>query len=114
MIIFFYVVFLLIFVALLGGITLITRKCLNLVEKIDDIRENLEEVASILDQQYQKMDAKSKIEVFSDEPVVRDLVKDIAESRDIVRMSAQFVRDTSLSMKEAEEAEEETVEKIEK
>jgi hypothetical protein len=58
----------------------------------------------LLEIQYEKLNKKSKIELFSDEPVVRDLVIDIAEAKEAVIVTARLL-DGVLRTEETEEIE---------
>ena len=60
------------------------RKNLELQDKQEMIGEAIEESVELLDVYYQRIDEKSKLEVFSDDHVVRELVNDISEARDAV------------------------------
>jgi len=53
------------------------RKNLELLEKIESIEDQVEESVDILDEYYKIIDAKSKTEVFFDEPLVKSLIQDI-------------------------------------
>lgn len=64
------------------------------MEKIDEIEESIQSAVEILDEQYQKIDKKTKIEVFSDEPIVRELVRDISIARNAVLAAAKLLDDT--------------------
>ena len=64
------------------------------MEKIDEIEESIQSAVEILDEQYQKIDKKTKIEVFSDEPIVRELVRDISIARNAVLTTAKLLDDT--------------------
>lgn len=64
------------------------------MEKIDEIEESIQSAVEMLDEQYQKIDKKTKIEVFSDEPIVRELVRDISMARNAVLATAKLLDDT--------------------
>lgn len=82
------------------------KKNIEFMEKIDEIQETLEKSLEILEIQSKKIDQKAKLEVFSDEPVVRNLVKDIVESKNAVIRVAKLLDDSmiedSLESKEEE------------
>ena len=61
-----------------------TKNSIQLLDKIDDLEEQLEVSLIILREKHKRLEAKSKIEIFFDDPVVKEVVKDIAECRDVV------------------------------
>lgn len=61
-----------------------TKNSIQLLDKIDDLEEQLEDSLTILREKHKRLEAKSKIEIFFDDPVVKEVVKDIAECRDVV------------------------------
>ena len=85
-----------------SGLYLSLRKNFELLDKIEEVEEAVEEALKVLDEHYQKIDTKSKIEVFSDEPVVKDLVRDIAEVKTSLHKIA-IVLDMSIAMEIQEE-----------
>jgi hypothetical protein len=68
-----------------GLLVLSVRKNIQYTDQLDDLDDALQESLELLEEQYQRIDAKTKIEVFSDEPVVRDLIQDIATARESIR-----------------------------
>ncbi len=64
------------------------------MERIDEIEESLQTAIEILDEQYKIIDKKTKIEVFSDEPIIRELVRDITVARNSVLGVAKLLDDT--------------------
>lgn len=70
------------------------KKNIEFMEKIDEIQEALENSLEILEIQSRKIDQKAKLEVFSDEPVVRNLIKDIIESKNAVIQVAKLLDDS--------------------
>jgi len=64
------------------------------MERIDEIEESLQAAIEILDEQYKIIDKKTKIEVFSDEPIIRELVRDITVARNSVLGVAKLLDDT--------------------
>lgn len=61
-----------------------TKNSLQIIDKLDDLEEQLDISLKILKEKHKRLEAKSKTEVFFDDPVVKDLVKDIADCRDAV------------------------------
>ena len=63
-------------------------------EKIDELQEAIQASLDILVEQHEVILEKSKIEIFSDEPVVKELVRDIAIARDSVLIVAKILDDS--------------------
>jgi hypothetical protein len=83
------------------------RKNMEFMDKFDEIQEAIEESLVLLDVQKQKIDQKARMEVFSDEPVVRNLIKDIVESKNAVIKVAKLLDDSLVEeINESKEAEE--------
>lgn len=61
-----------------------TKNSLQLIDKIDDLEEQLSLAVKILEDRHKRLEAKSKTEVFFDDPVVKETVRDIADCRDVV------------------------------
>lgn len=70
------------------------KRNIEYMEKLDELEESLRTSIEILEEQYQLMDQKTKIEVFSDEPVIRELVKDISVARNSVLHVAKLLDDS--------------------
>jgi len=60
------------------------RNSIQLIDKIDDLEEQLGLAVKILEERHKRLEAKSKTEIFFDDPVVKEVVKDIADCRDAV------------------------------
>ena len=86
------------------------KKNIELIDRIEEIEDSVEVAIKILEEQYVKMDEKSKIEVFSDEPIVRSLVEDIAIAKESVLKVSKFLD----MMVEDDEIEKEKEDEIEK
>jgi len=83
------------------------KKNLEFMDKFDEIQETIQNSLEILEIQKQKIDQKSRLEVFSDEPVVRNLIKDIVESKNAVINVAKILDDSlDTETNESKEAEE--------
>jgi hypothetical protein len=71
------------------------RKNLELMETIEETAENYEEftkeVLEQLSYYYNKIDKKSKLELFLDEPVTRELVEDIKGTKKAIRNAAEKI-----------------------
>lgn len=72
-----------------------TQKSLVLLDRLEQLDEQLENAVVALDDKRRKFDAKSKLEVFFDDPVVKDVVKDISECRDIIAQIMQNFEENS-------------------
>jgi hypothetical protein len=83
------------------------KKNLEFSDKFDEIQEELEVSLDVLEEQIKKIDQKTKLEVFSDEPVVRNLLKDIVESKNAVINVAKLLDDSlNTELNESKETEE--------
>lgn len=82
------------------GLFFSVKKNLFLFDKLDLLDTSLIGVVELLETQHEKMVAKSKIEVFSDEPIVRELVRDITTACDAVKKSSEVLRDVVDSLQE--------------
>lgn len=70
------------------------------MEKLDELTDGIQAALDILDEQYHIIDQKTKIEVFSDEPVIRNLVQDIAIARDSILIVAKLLDNTVIAAPE--------------
>ena len=86
------------------------KKNIELIDRIEEIEDSVEVAIKILEEQYVKMDEKSKIEVFSDEPIVRSLVEDIAIAKESVLKVSKFL-DMMVEDNEIEKEKEDEIEK---
>jgi len=83
------------------------KKNIEFMETFDDIQESLQRSLEILEEQKEKISQKSKLEVFSDEPVVRNLIRDIVESKNAVISVAKLLDDSLVEeINESKEAKE--------
>jgi len=57
------------------------RKNIEYMERLEEVGSLIRDSIEVLEAQRQKIDQKSKLEVFSDEPVVRELIQDIVTAR---------------------------------
>jgi uncharacterized protein YjgD (DUF1641 family) len=64
------------------------RKNIELLDKLEDLGEQIEESLDILDEYHQKIDIASKTDVMFDDPVVKNLLTDISGCRDAVLLVA--------------------------
>lgn len=84
---FFLLTSLLVFVSALLAISI--KKNLEYMEMFDGLEENFKDSIELLNQYYVKIDKKSKLELFLDEPVTRELVEDIKGSKKAVKDAAE-------------------------
>jgi hypothetical protein len=78
---------------LLLSITLFFSLRLNLKnrDRLTEISEKIEESLDILDVCYQRAATRSELEVFSDEPVIKELVEDIQISKNAILLVANLL-----------------------
>lgn len=67
------------------------RLNLKNAEKLDNLGNKIEECLDVLDMCYQRATTRSELEVFSDEPIVKELVEDIRLSRDAILLVANLL-----------------------
>lgn len=60
------------------------KKNLELIETLEQTMEQIEQSVEILDYYYKRLDKKAKIEVFSDDPTIKELIEDMRQSRKAV------------------------------
>lgn len=77
--------------ALSAALFLSVRKNIECFDKLEEIGNSVDETLDILDVYYKKIDKKSKLDVFSDDPVVRELLRDITDSRDAILVIANKI-----------------------
>lgn len=70
------------------------QKNIELSDKIDDIQDSLQISIDLLNEQYLVMEEKTKVEVFSDEPLIRELVRDIQIAKKTVLVVAKLLDET--------------------
>jgi hypothetical protein len=78
----------------LTGLYVSVKKNIELLEKIEEFQEAVEVCLDSLELQHQIIESKTKIELFSDEPVVRSLVQDIAIAKMSVLEVAKVLDET--------------------
>ena len=64
------------------------RRNMKLMDRMEDLAEQVEISLDALDEHYQKIDRASKTDLFSDEPIVKELVRDMAAAKEAVRSVA--------------------------
>lgn len=70
------------------------RKNIELFDKLEQVSESLTETLDILEEQIDIMDKKTKIEVFSDEPVIKELIQDMVIAKNSVLKVAKVLDET--------------------
>lgn len=70
------------------------QKNIEFSDRIDEIQESIQISIDTLNKQHMIMESKTKIEVFSDEPIVRDLVRDIKIAKNSVLTVAKLLDET--------------------
>lgn len=73
------------------------KKNLELSDKLDTIVERVEVCLDTLDECQIRIDKKSKLEVFYDDPVVKELIQDMKIARDSVIFVAKDLYETTNS-----------------
>lgn len=69
-------------------LTLVVRKCLFLSEKMEEINLCVEQCLDKVNDLFQNAQKKAQLDIFLDEPVVRDLVNDLKVFRDTLLVVA--------------------------
>lgn len=70
------------------------KRNLLYIEKIDELSEKIQYSIDVLEEQYRNIEKKSKIEIFSDEPVVRELIVDMANAKNSILVIAKLLDDS--------------------
>lgn len=60
------------------------KKNFELFDRLQQVDDSLQECVKVLNEQIEKMEKKTKIEVFSDEPIIRDLINDMSTAKEAV------------------------------
>jgi predicted DNA-binding protein YlxM (UPF0122 family) len=61
------------------------RKNIELFEAVEEITDQINESLDLLEDYEKKLERKSKLEVMSDEPVIREVMNDIKGSKEAVK-----------------------------
>ena len=67
------------------------KKNLEWMEMFDGVSDDYNEVIETLDALHRSVDKKSKLELFLDEPVTRELVDDIKETKKAIKKAAEKI-----------------------
>lgn len=71
------------------GLYYSVKKNLELIDTVERTMEQVEKSVDILDYYYKRIDKKTKTELFSDDPTIRDLVDDMKQSRRAVLLVSE-------------------------
>lgn len=67
------------------------KKNLQLLDTIEEAAENYKETIEELNYYYERIEKKSKLELFLDEPVTRELVEDIKGTKKAIKNAAEKI-----------------------
>lgn len=88
----FALIFLIVLSTSLGvGLYYSIKKNLELFDLIESSGESFEESLEELNRYYERIDRKSKLELFLDEPVTRELVEDIKGTKKAIKKLAEKI-----------------------
>lgn len=76
------------------------RKNLELVNELETITEKLDDSAKILESCYKRIERKSRLEVFSDDPIIKELVDDIKDAKSAIMLISESFSAESIENKE--------------
>ena len=71
-----------------------------MAEKLEEIETFMEKCHEKITRSYQLFEDKSKIDVFSDEPIVKELVFDMRDTKELLRSTLDSLQEYSLNVKE--------------
>jgi hypothetical protein len=92
----------------------VTKRYLEILDKVDDVKDVIDMSIDVLNECHSSLDEKTKIEVFSDEPVIRDLVLDMARARDSVLKVSNVLDEINQSFNDEEWDHQDNEKKIDK
>lgn len=107
-------IFVVIFLVMLCGalayfLTYSLLRNLELLDQLDDIEERIDDCVAVIVRCHEKVETKSKMEVFFDDPIVKELVSDLKEARDALGEVSQVL--TQMTREDAEDADDTKEEK---
>lgn len=82
------------------------RRYLEMVDRLDEIEEIIENSAEVLGEMRQSIENKSKLEIFVDEPVVRELVSDMGRACTAIEDVKKSLEDILENLNQEQEEEE--------
>jgi arsenate reductase-like glutaredoxin family protein len=65
------------------------KRNFELVELLEETNEQIETAIETLNHYYKRIDKKTKLELFSDDPAVRELVEDMKQARRAVLLISE-------------------------
>lgn len=65
------------------------RRNFELIDLLEETNEQIEVAIETLDHYYKRIDKKSKLELFSDDPTIRELVEDMKQARRAVLLISE-------------------------
>lgn len=74
-----------------AGLYISVKRNFELIDTIEEYREQLTESIEEIDYFYGKIEKKSKLEIFLDEPVTRELVDDIKGTKKSIKKLAEKI-----------------------
>lgn len=74
-----------------AGLYISVKRNFELIDTIEEYREQLTESLEEIDYFYGKIEKKSKLEIFLDEPVTRELVDDIKGTKKSIKKLAEKI-----------------------
>lgn len=77
----------------LTGVFYSVKRNLIYMEKLEQIDELVQNSLNVLQDSYNSIDRKSKLEVFFDDPVVRELVQDISNAKSAIEVISSHLDD---------------------
>ena len=87
----FYITLIITNIASLIGLFIVTKRSLILIEKMDDISEQIEESLDIIDEAYSNVSKHLKSPVLFDDPVVTSMIRDVKNAKDAMLIIANKV-----------------------
>lgn len=82
------------------GLWMSVRKAMALIEKIEEVEDFLEKCYLSISRAHQVFEEKSKIDVFSDEPIVKELVAEMKDTREVFKSALNSLQEYSENVKE--------------
>lgn len=67
------------------------KRNIEFLELFDNFSEDCKEAVEELDSYYEKIDKKSKLELFLDEPITRELVEEIKGTKKAIKKAAEKI-----------------------
>lgn len=76
------------------------KKNLEMMDKIETVSLTVYECLDVLEDQHRSIEGKTKLEVFSDDPIIKSLVEDMKIAKISVARVANVLDDTISSIEE--------------